>query len=414
MHTTNIIVAVDGNINTGKTTLIKELVKRHSVFSIREEYEYISEANICIRQKKYLLQDRKRTNLTNVKKIILDRSLFSLFGYVYWLYISNELDIRLEFYRLLINELNKKTVLLPNRLIVCCQEYENIYNSFLENKEIKGTEQFLASKKYIETQNSYYDKISEILGEKIIKYNYLFANNLENICEDKFEITTCEVLLAIQYAIGLKEIECKISINGISAVGKTSLCRYFSECGYDIINEVRMVNTTSDYSSVLKHQLSFFDKSLSRYSKKGHCIIDNGIIETISYTIFLAARKNYGLNFLKEYFSEINRKHYNIFFSQIIYLCIEKEELLKRKENDILKKRPHFEENSSFLKSELKLINFLEINLGKNVIVLVDANKDARQIFEECIERINFRSYPISYLLNTLQRHVEDIYLLYE
>lgn len=62
-----------------------------------------------------------------------------------------------------------------------------------------------------------------------------------------------------------------ISINGTSAVGKSSLCNFFEQDGYLIVDEVRLEIDSYDKDEMLTHQVRYFEESVKRYFVDGKC-----------------------------------------------------------------------------------------------------------------------------------------------
>lgn len=406
------VVAIDGNVNTGKTELFQNLKKKYPECFFAEEYTEVLQEDDLERQLTYLKQDKERTNITD-KDIILDRSVLSLFGYVYWLYESKKNDIRREFYNNVVNSLVSNNLVLPNRIVYCYQDYDCILKSYEGNCKIKGTDKILVSKEYYEVQNDFYERLIEKLGKRVIQYNYVFDGCDINIFEEEKNIDTYLLLSAIQYALKLDSVDCITSINGTSSVGKSTLCRMFEKNNRKVIGEVRLVNKCNDKESVLNHQIDFYKQSVKRYLNKGNIVIDNGIFENISYTFFLAASQNYGLEFIDDYFKEIMKLYDEVYLNQIFYLYIEDEELIRRKNNDLSKIREHFESNISFRQSEKKFAELLSEKLDNNLFVLIDADKGQDEVYRECIILGNFHGIHIIDFLDVIYKNRCEIYQYY-
>lgn len=407
-----IVAAIDGNVNTGKTGLFQRLKEQYPRCVFSEEYREVKQKDDLERQLMYLEQDEKRISAPD-SDIILDRSVLSLFGYVYWLYESNQNDIRCEFYSHVVNGLSGNRYVLPNRILYCYQDYDSIIKSFEVNHHIKGTDDLLVSKEYYETQNDFYERLIKMLDGRVIKYNYLSDECNIDIYEEEKYIDNYQLLTAVRYALKINDMDCITSINGTSSVGKSSLCSIFEENNRRVIGEVNLVNKSDNEESALEHQTAFYTESLKRYLNKGNIVIDNGIFETISYTFFLAASKGYGMNFIHDYFNQIMNIYEDIHINQTFYLYVQDEELIRRKNSDLSKIREHFNSNISFRTSEIKFARLLSKELKDNLFILIDANKTKDEIYKECVISGNFCKIQIKRFLDVIYKKRYEIYQFY-
>ncbi len=76
------IIAIDGNINTGKHRYLKSLCWACPSASFSREYQPVVIQDDLERQLGYLAQDIARTQGEGM--IFLDRSILSLFAYIFW------------------------------------------------------------------------------------------------------------------------------------------------------------------------------------------------------------------------------------------------------------------------------------------------------------------------------------------
>lgn len=407
----NVIVAIDGNVNTGKTQLFNRLKSIHNKCSYSDEYKEVIHEDNLEREIMYLKQDEKRTFFN--KDIILDRSVLSLFAYVYWLFESKKDDIRCEFYSYVINGILDKKYVLPNRIIYCYQDYNHILKSYNLNNNIKGTEKTLVSKEYYEIQNDFYSRLIEQLHEKVLKYNYLLDSCDIDIYNEENHIEVYELLNALRYTLKINDVNRINSINGTSSIGKSTLCNIFKRNQCKIIEEVRFVNKSKCKDSELNHQVNFYKKSINRYLNKGNIVIDNGIFENISYTFFLAASRGYGIDFIDDYFNEIKSIYSYININQTFYLIASDKELIMRQIGDSSKVRKHFESNISFRASEMKFAEMLSNIIPNKLFVLISTNKTIEEIYKECIISSNFCTISIKDFLNIIYNNRYEIYQYY-
>lgn len=288
------IIAIDGNINTGKTSLFEKFMLAYPSASFSREYQPVVIQDDLERQLGYLAQDIARTQGEGM--IFLDRSILSLFAYIFWCAEKGR-DIRRKFYQYFICGLERKLYALPDIVIYCMQDYEVIRRAFETNRERKQTSEFLAEREYCQSQERFYKKLLEKLNHGIYIYDY--KNHNEKPFEIDDTIPTYELLEAIQYAIGLEDSLNVISLNGTSAIGKSTICQLFETRGFHQIDEVFCVDETNNPISFFDHQIDYYLASSARYKKNFYekVVIDNGFIETISYTFYLASTKGYGIEF---------------------------------------------------------------------------------------------------------------------
>ena len=131
------IIAFDGNVYTGKTTLIKELNEKMNCCVVPEYCEFINSDQLSdsesavSRQRKYLLIEQKRSRLVNKDKTMLvDRSFISLAAHVWTLYKLGIADIRADFAHDLAKQAEKGTIIIPDALIHLCAPHSELKKRF--------------------------------------------------------------------------------------------------------------------------------------------------------------------------------------------------------------------------------------------------------------------------------------------
>lgn len=406
---TRIIVGIDGNVNTGKTSLFKKLIEKHPEFCAAEEYEIINEENPFQRQFLYMIQDESRIgNCEN--NTILDRTIISLSAYVFWLFKCQNTDIRSEFYSVYINSLAKGKNEVPNRVILCRQKYDTVVISYETNRLIKGTAPVYVEREYFDIQEEFLATFQEELKDKIIEYNYLNEVSKIDLYNEKYEIGKFDFLYALQKALRIDDINCNFSIDGMSAVGKSSLCKIYSLYGFCIMDEIRKVNCSVDEESFLKHQTEYFIESVQRYKSKKRMVIDNGIFENIAYSFYSAAKKNYGMSFIDSYIKGIKEASLDIRINQIFFLYMEREKIEQRKLSDTSKTRQHFKSNIELWSGEVKLSRLLTQLLPNEMFVMINAAKSIEEVFADCYGRMHYLQMELMELINVIEKHKEKIY----
>ncbi len=116
------VVALDGNVYSGKTTLAKIMsgvyVPEHTDFPIAPKPDPLDT------QKEYLMIDNIRKRHINGGEVnFLDRSFISLCGHVWALYRSGQ-DIRKPFFLEMIKAIKKDCLIIPNSYVFVKCEYE--------------------------------------------------------------------------------------------------------------------------------------------------------------------------------------------------------------------------------------------------------------------------------------------------
>ena len=380
---TKMILAIDGNVNTGKTTLFYNLKEKYPDYYFSEEYQVVRCDDVLERQLAYLHQDEHRT-IATAKNVILDRSVLSLLGYIYWLYKYEKVDIRRSFYSRLLDGVRKKKYNLPNKLVYCYSDSDMIKKCYNSNHQVKGTDSELVSNTYLDSQNEFYEKLCSQLKGSYIMYNYKLANGIVDIHKDDKVIDNQTLLQAIAYALDIHNISYPISINGTTSIGKSTICKFFERQGSIVCDEVRMVNYSQAEQDAIMHQLKYFQASLKRYEGNSNCVIDNGVFETISFTFHLASQREYGLPFIAKYLEKASELVGDMKLGQMFYMYVSDAELKRRKCEDHMKVREHFEENIIFRNSEKQFAQFLSVGLQENFFVIVDASQCPENIYYEC------------------------------
>lgn len=405
---TRLIVAVDGNVNTGKTTLVHDLIKDHPDFVCAEEYSVEIETDAYDRQIKYLLQDEKRIGNT-MKNIIMDRSILSLCAYVYWLYKGQGLDIRTRFYSAYIVSL-ASCQRIPNMVVLCYQEKDWIKAAYSSNKDIKGTDSLLVDDLYLKIQDEFYKSFQEELNDKVICYDYRKCTDRPVLSDSDHLISPYEFLYALQKAMGIEKTECIYSIDGISAVGKSSLCQALQSYGFEIAKEIRNENNTRSFATLLDHQVDYFRLSVERYKLKNRQIVDNGFLENIAFTFHMANKEGYGLSFVESYLKQIRPYAEGKEINQLFFLCLDREEVENRRDNDLSKNRKHFSINIEMHSGLTCMAKLLSEYIPSEMIVRIDASKSKEEVMYECLTRMHYNRMKLTDLLDVVYNNREVLY----
>lgn len=111
------IYAVEGNVNVGKTSYIKNFLVHNKEYTYVLENESKYDNNVFIRQLYYINEEIKRAKkYSNKKNLIIDRSILSQIVYIKY---SNELnnDQKEILFKIILNNICEKKFLIPEYII---------------------------------------------------------------------------------------------------------------------------------------------------------------------------------------------------------------------------------------------------------------------------------------------------------
>lgn len=177
------IFSIDGNVYSGKTSILNRLSKEENIKNINE-YSPIETKNtinsnnaLCV-QMEYLNQESIRKHIIeeNCNKhqlefISLDRSFYSISAHVLALYKIKNIDIRTAFLSLLKEKFEKEEIITPEITFVTKTSWETIIRRYVDGEttnKAKGTPLELVHPKYYEIINYFYIELSNYLGQQSI------------------------------------------------------------------------------------------------------------------------------------------------------------------------------------------------------------------------------------------------------
>jgi len=205
------IIAFDGGVYTGKTTLINSLIKHYDYYKISEYSNFFSESKInrCKEgylaiQNKYLEIDVLRKKFINHNKInLLDRSFISLTAHVWALYKIKIVDIREEYLKKLFFLMDNNKIIFPNLFVHVTCNYKSAKARYKQNEKTlnaKKTLGYFIDLNYFNLIKLFNKRVSffipslEINTDKgfiinIIKVNKFINNNtrIQTINREKFK-----------------------------------------------------------------------------------------------------------------------------------------------------------------------------------------------------------------------------------
>jgi len=156
------IIAFDGNVFTGKTSLIEKLhqVEKSSVIPEHSHFlvDIATGKDAWDIQKKYLDVERHRceylSNISSEKLILLDRSFVSMAAHVAALNVSRGIDIRSRFLRELVRDIRSGEVIIPGIFLFIRCDYGIIKARALKDF-VKNTDPFYYEQKYLEVVDNF-------------------------------------------------------------------------------------------------------------------------------------------------------------------------------------------------------------------------------------------------------------------
>lgn len=170
------IIALDGNVFVGKTTLCNVfskfkkgiVIKEHSEFVYKIKNKLPNHQDNFFEHSHYLKVDAIRMKYIKNKLIFLDRSFISLSAHVYALYKIGSNDFRLKHIHCLIKLFNINKLIIPDNYIFVTCKYSLAKERYIWNKNStnnKKTPDIFINAKY-------YKAINE--------FNLLWQSNIKN------------------------------------------------------------------------------------------------------------------------------------------------------------------------------------------------------------------------------------------
>lgn len=147
------IIALDGNVCTGKTTL-QQYLKNLGFAPVEEYCTFFDKTPAELpTQRRYLLAEGMRqAKLDPSRNMVLDRSFISLCAHVWAQHRIDKEDMRASFLDDLCQEVSRKSVTLPDMFVHLRCTYQNLYSRFLERETSSralGTSRELIEPAYI-------------------------------------------------------------------------------------------------------------------------------------------------------------------------------------------------------------------------------------------------------------------------
>lgn len=363
------ILGVEGNVNVGKTTFIREYAKQNSL-EVLNETPFLVDASPFSRQLYYISSEIQKKNNLSSKSAIMDRTILSVYLYTI---ISKEFTKTER--NFIINNIQKliceNKILIPDKLIFMLYPFEliNKKHAILGNK--KNTQSLLVDYDYY------------------LKYTLFFATALKNNKELILNTQgNRQVLLFNDSKIYRNLSKSNIKLNsviildGAPAIGKTTIGNLQSK--YCYIQEQHY----KKYSlSDMSNQIESIIKRINLL-RENNILIDTSFLMGITHLFYSHDReltKDEKLNIIYEIMQNIPLF---LYVTKIIYLYTDISILKNRKNCDETKTRKHFGDNIKYLSKEINFYKKLD-KLMQNMsnIYLIEASKSPNIIIEEIDSR---------------------------
>lgn len=331
------VIGVEGNVHVGKTTYIKE---KYQDYNILSENVFNPTLNNYDRQLFYIKQEIER-NKELSPKTILDRTIISIA--IYTIYSESlKKNEKEKICKIIKEKIDKKEVIIPSYIYLILYPYKLICLNHIALFKEKGTQGLLVDYNYyikytlfFTNRYSSYNKIlfTKNYRQALIYDNSIFDNIIENI-----------------------KIDSKVLLDGCPAIGKTTIGN--NQKKYSYIEEFKYKKyTLKDYSN----QIDSIVERINILNKK-NILLDTSFLMGITHLFYNnRVTKKLKLKMIDEIMKKIQLNNY---ITKIIYLTLNKNEIIKRKENDKNKDRAHFNDNISYLDLEIKFYKTLDRRLG--------------------------------------------------
>lgn len=209
---TSKIITFDGNVCTGKTSIISELAKRNGWKKI-DEYSIFfnnkkmlrSNKDYLINQKKYLLVDKiRKKSVSELNINLLDRSFVSTSAHVWALYRQGIVDIRKEYFNLLCELIDGKFIILPDVFVYVISDYNTI------KKRCKNRQKTTTKNKKLYTGTKYYIEVDYV--KYISEFNKRFNREKKSLIINTDKLNATEAARILENKLG-KVVVHKINKN---------------------------------------------------------------------------------------------------------------------------------------------------------------------------------------------------------
>ncbi len=166
------IIAFDGNVFVGKSTLLGKLSERIDGMVIPEHSFFVGQVPVdgthkqCSiqTQEVYLKAESSRVPLIGIGTNLLDRSYLSLVAHTYAVNKLRIVDMRRDFLGMLMSAMENGRVIIPDAYIVVRCGYAIAKSRFVLGCEEKGTDDLYISKEYFSAVDEFNSRWLSVHG----------------------------------------------------------------------------------------------------------------------------------------------------------------------------------------------------------------------------------------------------------
>lgn len=348
------VIGVEGNVHVGKTTYIKN---NFSKFNIIKETEFKQDLNDFDRQLYYIKSEvEKKKQLDG--DTVLDRTIISTI--LYTIYTESlTLDEKNKIIEIIKENLDKEKITIPSFVYLIVYPYKLISLNHLKLMKEKGTQNSLVDYKYYLKYSlffsSCYYAVNNILSTREYRQIILYSSDIfENV-------------------INPKMFNSKILLDGCPAIGKSTIGSYQKR--FEYIKEFKYKKyTLDDYSN----QINSIIERVNVLNKE-NILLDTSFLMGITHLFYnKPTTKKLKLKMIDEIMKNITLNNY---ITGIIYLILNKQKIVERKNMDKTKERKHFFDNLNYLDMEINFYKVLNKRLGSmSNISFIDASQNVDEL----------------------------------
>ena len=348
------VIGVEGNVHVGKTAYIKN---NFSKFNIIKETEFKQDLNDFDRQLYYIKSEvEKKKQLDG--DTVLDRTIISTI--LYTIYTESlTLDEKNKIIEIIKENLDKEKITIPSFVYLIIYPYKLISLNHLKLKKEKGTQNSLVDYNYylnysLFFSNCYY-AVNSILNTREYRQIILYSSDI-------FKNVTSP-----------KKFNSKILLDGCPAIGKSTIGSYQKR--FEYIKEFKYKKyTLDDYSN----QINSIIERVNVLNKE-NILLDTSFLMGITHLFYnKATTKKIKLKMIDEIMRNITLNNY---ITGIIYLVLDKQKIIERKNMDKTKERKHFFDNLNYLDMEINFYKVLNKRLGSmSNISFIDASQNVDEL----------------------------------
>lgn len=351
------VIGIEGNVHVGKTTYIKNNYKEFKVLS---ENIFNSDLNDYDRQLDYINQEIGRKNELS-SNMVLDRTILSILIYTLHNNVLSKEEKR-RICNIIKSKITKKEVIIPDYINLIIYPYKLICKNHSKLCKEKGTQNTLVDYDYYLKYNSYFAKRSESFDKVLSTGDYrqvlVYNNSIFNSAIDNIDLDS------------------KVLLDGCPAIGKTTIGK--KQKKYNYIEEFKYKRyTLDDYRNQID---SIVERINALYNK--NILLDTSFLMGITHLFYNdKAPKKMKLEMIDEIISRVNL---NSYITKIVYLILDKDKIIERKEKDQSRERLHFYDNLNYLDCEINFYRVLDKKLGKmSNISFIDASTSVDEIIKK-------------------------------